>query len=66
MNEQKLGIPLESLAKLSREVITEGVVLLKNIDNALPIHKNERVSIFGRIPSDFKSSYINNLPFCVQ
>ncbi len=71
MNEQKLGIPLESLAKLSREVITEGVVLLKNIDNALPIHKNERVSIFGRIQIDYYRSGMGsggmvNVPYTVN
>jgi len=38
----------EEKLKFSRSVATEGIVLLKNEDNVLPIFKNEKVAVFGR------------------
>ena len=43
-------------AALARQAVAEGCVLLKNDDNALPIRKGERVSVFGRIQFDYYKS----------
>lgn len=71
MKEQKFGIPLKSLAKLSRRVVSEGVVLLKNEEQALPIQKNEKISIFGRIQVDYYRSGMGsgglvNVPYTIN
>lgn len=41
---------------VARNVIAEGCVLLKNENNALPLEKGCRVSIFGRIQSHYYKS----------
>src|SRR5690625_4608673 len=39
---------LESYAKKARQAVAEGIVLLKNDTQILPLKKNERVALFGR------------------
>ena len=61
----------EAHIQLSREAATEGMVLLKNDNNALPIQKNGSVALFGPGQIDFikggwgsgdvKSAYVRNL-----
>ncbi len=41
---------------LSRKAIAEGVVLLRNENQALPLAKNSNVSVFGRIQSHYYKS----------
>ena len=53
---EKLGIPLEGFAEFSREVAAQGAVLLKNEGHVLPIQKNEKVSVFGRIQINYYRS----------
>ena len=43
-------------AKTARQMVAEGCVLIKNDDKALPLIKGERISIFGRIQSDYYKS----------
>ncbi|MBQ7101951.1 MAG: glycoside hydrolase family 3 C-terminal domain-containing protein, partial [Clostridia bacterium] len=38
---------------LSREAATEGIVLLKNEGNALPLKKGERVALFGKATIEY-------------
>ena len=38
---------------LSREAATEGMVLLKNINNALPLSKTEKVALFGKATIEY-------------
>lgn len=40
-------------AKISRMAACEGTVLLRNEENALPLEKNAKVSLFGRIQMDY-------------
>jgi beta-glucosidase len=40
---------LEAHAKIAREATGEGLVLLKNENNTLPIKKKRRVAVFGKI-----------------
>lgn len=47
--------PLQELADLTRKVAAEGIVLLENKNNVLPI-RNEEVAIFGRIQSHYYNS----------
>ena len=43
-----------SAKQLCEDVVAEGIVLLKNEDNALPLSKHERkVSLFGQNSVDF-------------
>ncbi|MBQ6264471.1 MAG: glycoside hydrolase family 3 protein [Clostridia bacterium] len=42
-----------AISALCREVGAEGIVLLKNEKNALPIKADETVSVFGRVQNDF-------------
>ena len=39
---------LENAKKVSTEICEEGMVLLKNENNALPLKKNAKVSVFGK------------------
>ena len=56
MEKRILGIPIEGLAKLSREVAAQGAVLLKNDDNVLPLKAEDNVSVFGRVQIDYYRS----------
>jgi len=40
---------LEAHAKIAREAAGEGMVLLKNENNTLPLHKKETIAVFGKI-----------------
>ena len=40
---------LKEHAKIAREALSEGIVLLKNNKNALPIKKRKTVAVFGKI-----------------
>lgn len=48
IEEHKIGVPYEGFAEFTRKVAAEGVVLLKNDKNVLPLKKGEKVSLFGR------------------
>ncbi|WP_082097006.1 glycoside hydrolase family 3 protein [Paenibacillus wulumuqiensis] len=52
----QIGVPLEGFAEFSRKVAAEGAVLLQNDNQALPIQKDESVSIFGRVQVDYYRS----------
>ena len=41
---------------LARQAVCEGVVLLKNEKEVLPIKKNEKISIFGRMQNNYYKS----------
>lgn len=56
MSTQTQGIPLEGFAEFSRIVAAEGAVLLKNEGHALPLQNNDKVSIFGRIQTNYYRS----------
>ncbi|MCR4754197.1 MAG: glycoside hydrolase family 3 C-terminal domain-containing protein [Lachnospiraceae bacterium] len=43
-------------AQVARQMVSEGVVLLKNDNKALPIRSGEKVSVFGRIQFDYYKS----------
>ena len=47
---------IKELEELSRVSATEGIVLLENKNNALPLKKGERVSAFGRIQREYYKS----------
>ncbi len=38
---------------LSREAATEGIVLLKNLNNSLPLKNNEKVALFGKATIEY-------------
>ena len=52
MNNNLRGVPVEGFADKSREAAVEGIVLLKNENNTLPLTEQDKVSVFG------KSGYI--------
>ncbi|TVX99811.1 glycoside hydrolase family 3 protein [Cohnella terricola] len=56
MSKDKLGGPLQGFAERSRKVAAEGAVLLKNEGQALPISSKDKVSVFGRIQSNYYRS----------
>ncbi|SEP26685.1 glycoside hydrolase family 3 C-terminal domain-containing protein [Paenibacillus sp. OK076] len=56
MSTHQIGVPLEGFAEFSRTVAAEGAVLLKNEGRALPIQKDENVSVFGRIQVNYYRS----------
>lgn len=56
MNINTIGIPLEGFAEFSRTVASEGAVLLKNVDQALPLKASESISVFGRTQIDYYRS----------
>lgn len=47
---------LEGFAQFGRKVAAEGAVLLKNEHSTLPILKDERVAVFGRIQNSYYKS----------
>ena len=48
MNNSLKGVPVEGFAEKSREAAVEGIVLLKNKDEVLPLTERDSVSVFGR------------------
>lgn len=53
---EKVKLDMKKYAALSRQAAAEGCVLLRNKDQALPIKKGEKVSVFGRIQFDYYKS----------
>lgn len=43
----------EKHASLSRKAASEGMVLLKNINNALPLKKGEKIALFGKATIEY-------------
>lgn len=56
MGKNKYKLNWEEYAKLARKCVAEGAVLLENKNNALPIKKEEKVAVFGRIQFDYYKS----------
>lgn len=56
MSEALIGVPLEGFAEFVRKVAAEGVVLLKNEGQMLPLVEGDHVSLFGRIQVDYYRS----------
>ena len=52
MDGKRVTASKEHIA-LSREAATEGMVLLKNINNALPLCKCEKVALFGKATIEY-------------
>lgn len=52
----RFTLDYEKYASLARRATAEGCVLLKNDGHALPIRKNETVSVFGRIQFTYYKS----------
>ena len=50
---EKVKFDWEEYAKCSRKAAAEGMVLIKNDKQALPLNKDEKISIFGRIQFDY-------------
>ena len=48
MDNNLRGVPVEGVADKSREAAVEGIVLLKNENNTLPLTEQDKVSVFGR------------------
>lgn len=48
MEHKKLGIPLEGFGEAVRKAAAEGMVLLKNENQMLPITEKDQVALFGR------------------
>ncbi len=53
MKENQIGIPLEGFSAFTRKVASEGMVLLKNEEQMLPLKEGEHVAIFGRSQIDY-------------
>ncbi len=51
-----MGYNITDYALKAREAVAEGVVLLKNENNVLPLKRDTKVSIFGRIQFDYFKS----------
>ena len=43
----------KEFSKVCRQVGSEGIVLLKNDQQVLPLQQGSRVSVFGRIQSNY-------------
>ena len=52
----KKKLDLKLYAQKAREAAAEGIVLLKNDRNALPLQDGAKISIFGRIQFDYYKS----------
>ena len=48
--------PLEGFKDFCRRLSSEGIVLLKNNNNTLPLKKNSKISVFGRIQFHYYKS----------
>ena len=48
MDNNLRGVPVKGFADKSREAAVEGIVLLKNENNTLPLTEQDKVSVFGR------------------
>ncbi len=54
--KNRFGIPSEGFTEKCRLVGAEGMVLLRNVGEVLPLAKGEKVSVFGRCQIDFYRS----------
>ena len=54
--KNRYEIDWEAYAAKARETAAEGVVLLKNDKNALPLREGEKLAVFGRIQFDYYKS----------
>ena len=56
MAESKVGTPFPELAPFCRKAAADGIVLLRNKENMLPLTKEDTVAIFGRCQIDYYRS----------
>ena len=56
MDNNLRGVPVEGFADKSREAAVEGIVLLKNENNTLPLTEQDKVSVFGQKRNRFRRS----------
>ena len=56
MEDKKIGIPLEGFGEAVRKAAAEGMVLLKNENQMLPITEKEQVALFGRCQMNYYKS----------
>ena len=47
---------VEQFAAVARRAVAEGIVLLKNDDNALPLKKGAKIALFGRSQFNYYKS----------
>ncbi|RAK04165.1 beta-glucosidase [Halanaerobium saccharolyticum] len=53
---KKIKLDMKKYAAISRQAAAEGCVLLRNEEQALPIKRGEKISVFGRIQFDYYKS----------
>ena len=56
MKKEYMGVPLEGFGEVVRKAAAEGMVLLKNENNMLPVTENDRVALFGRCQINYYKS----------
>ena len=56
MEDKKIGIPLEGFGEAARKRDREGMVLLKNENQMLPITEKDQVALFGRCQMNYYKS----------
>lgn len=56
MEHKKLGIPMEGFNEAVRKTAAEGIVLLKNENQMLPITEKDQVALFGRCQINYYKS----------
>ncbi|MBQ4604965.1 MAG: glycoside hydrolase family 3 C-terminal domain-containing protein [Clostridia bacterium] len=49
----KSFVPDDKIIELCRKTGIEGIVMLKNKDNVLPLKEDNVVSVFGRVQNDY-------------
>lgn len=52
MNNEQILQAQKNLVSVSRQAAAEGIVLLKNTDEVLPVNKQDTLSLFGRCQID--------------
>ena len=63
MEDKKIGIPLEGFGEAVRKAAAEGMVLLKNENQMLPITEKDQVALFGREPGPVSHGFKRKCPF---
>lgn len=53
---KQFGLNMENYQKLARQAAAEGCVLLENRNHALPLEKEERIAVYGRIAFTYYKS----------